>query len=106
VFVGSGGRVLAPLRGTRERRAGEQRPIWRGTDLGQPATVVLDLALSGRMVLAATNSGVFISRDAGETFQPWSEGLPDGPILRVAVAHAERIVFGVGLGGTIWRRRC
>jgi photosystem II stability/assembly factor-like uncharacterized protein len=105
VFVGVGGRVLTPLRSTREVRSGERRPMWTGADLGGAETVVLDLAIGGRRVFAATNRGVFVSRSSGAAFEPWSEGLPEVPMVALAVSPDEGLVFGVGLGGTIWRRQ-
>jgi hypothetical protein len=103
VCVGMGGRVLTPVRHTREVRSGERRPIWRGADL-EAATTVLDLLVQGRTVYAATSAGVFISRDAGATFDAWSEGLGRRPVVAMSSAPKERLLFGVGLGGTIWQR--
>jgi hypothetical protein len=111
--VGLGRRVLKPVRNGRETRAGERRPIWRGTEVGSPASVVLALAVSptyadDRAVFAATNVGVFVSRDAGGTFTPWSDGLTHEPVVALAQSpsnHEDGLVFGIGLGGTIWQRR-
>ncbi len=113
VFVALGGRVLRPLRHAREVRAGERRPIWRSSQL--PASVPLgttDLAVSpafgeDHTVFAATNAGVFVSRDGGETFHPWSKGLAPPRTVAIAVSPAyrdDREVYALGLGGSIWRR--
>jgi hypothetical protein len=113
VFVGLGGRVLKPLPHAREVRSGKRRPVWRSTTLGEGALAVTALAISpvfaeDRTLFAASNAGVFVSRDGGDTYAPWSEGL--NPVRTVALATspsfaADRLVFALGLGGTVWRRR-
>jgi hypothetical protein len=112
-FAGLGPRVLTPLRHAREVRAGRRRPVWRGADLGGGAVAVTAVAASpafndDRTVFVATNAGVFVSRDAGETYQPWSESLVPPAIVALAVSpgyRTDRLVYGLGLGGTIWRRQ-
>ncbi len=114
VFVGLGGRVLKPLPHAREVRAHERRPIWRGADVGDGTAAVTALAVSpgfaaDHTVFAATSAGVFVSRDAGDTFNAWSEGLEHPPrTLALAVSPsyvADGLVYALGLGGTLWRRR-
>ena len=108
VFAGVGGRVLKPLRHTREVRSGERRPLWRGTELGGDAVAVTALAVSPRFggdrtVLAATNAGMYVSNDAGDTFTPWNERLsPRGIVALTMTPH--RVVFALGVDGTLWRR--
>jgi len=46
--------------------------------------------------------------DAGETFEPWSEGLDPLRLVALAVSPAyaqDRLVYALGLGGTVWRRQ-
>jgi hypothetical protein len=113
VFVGLGGRVLKPLPHAHEVQGRERRPIWRGLDLGGDVSAITALAVSpafaaDHTIFAATNAGLFVSRDAGDSFTPWSEGLLPARMVAVAVSPAyaqDRLVYAVGLGGTLWRRR-
>jgi hypothetical protein len=113
IFAGLGARVLTPVRHARQVRTGERRPIWRAADLGAGAVAVTAIAPSpsyaaDRTVFAATNAGVFVSRDGGETYQPWSDGLVPPRMVALAVSPAyydDRLVYGLGLGGIIWRRQ-
>jgi hypothetical protein len=112
VFAGLGPRVLKPLRHAREVRAGQRRPVWRSADLGGGAVAVTAVAPSptyaeDRTIFAATNAGVFVSRDGGDSYQPWSEGLSPPAMVALAISpnyRDDRLVYGLGLGGTIWRR--
>jgi photosystem II stability/assembly factor-like uncharacterized protein len=52
-------------------------------------------------VWAGTISGVFVSRDRGETFTPTS-----GPERAVALAATRGLVYALQLGGRVWRRGC
>src|SRR5207237_371573 len=106
--VGIGSRVLAPVRGAREVRSGESRPLWRATSLDPGVSALTALAASERSVFAATNDGVFVSRDGGEHFAAWSHGLDQGRIIALALSPAyasDRLVFSMSAGGTIWQRR-
>jgi photosystem II stability/assembly factor-like uncharacterized protein len=113
LFVGLGCRVLRPLRDMQEVRSHERRPVWRGSDLGPGALVVTALAASpryreDRTVVAATSAGAFVSRDAGESFQPWSEGLDSPRLVAIGVSPQygeDHLVYALGLGGAIWRRK-
>jgi hypothetical protein len=113
VFVGLGGRALTPLRNAQEVRSGERRPIWRGVDVGKAAVGITALAASpafgeDHTVFAATNAGIFVSRNAGESFEPWNDGLDQPRMVCVAVSPTYRqdgLVYGLGLGGAVWRRR-
>jgi photosystem II stability/assembly factor-like uncharacterized protein len=113
IFAGLGGRVLKPVRHAREVRAGERRPIWRGTELDKATALVTTLAVSptyasDRTVFAATSAGVFVSRDGGDSFGGWSDGLQPRSVVAVAVSPdyaADRLVYAITLGGGIWRRR-
>jgi hypothetical protein len=58
-------------------------------------------------VFAATSAGVFVSRDGGATYLPWSEGLIPPGLVALAISqnyHSDRLIYALGLGGTIWRR--
>jgi hypothetical protein len=112
VFAGLGPRVLKPLRHAREVRAGQRRPVWRSADLGGGTVAVTALAPSPRYaedhtIFAATNAGVFVSRDGGDSYQPWSEGLSPPAMVALAISPSyrdDRLIYALGLGGTIWRR--
>jgi photosystem II stability/assembly factor-like uncharacterized protein len=112
-IVGAGRQVLAPMPGARERRGGAARPLWLSADLGPDVAAVVALATpdgpdAGRVVFAATNAGVYVSRDGGRSFAPWSEGLAPPSVVALAPSPSyaeDRLVYAVGLGGTVWRRR-
>jgi len=112
VFAGLGARVLKPLRHAREVRAGRRRPVWRGADLGDGAVAVTAVAPSPSFaddstLFVATNAGVFVARDGGDTYAPWSEALVPPAVVALAVSPSfrnDRLVFALGLGGSIWRR--
>ncbi|MDQ6674504.1 MAG: hypothetical protein M3069_27860 [Chloroflexota bacterium] len=112
VFAGLGAQVFTPVRHARQVRAGQRRPVWRGANLGEGAVAITAIAPStsfaaDRTVFASSNAGVFVSRDGGETYQPWSEGLTPPGTLSLAISPTSgegRLVYALGLGGTIWRR--
>jgi hypothetical protein len=113
IFVALGQRVWRPVRHAQEVHSGERRPLWQAAEPGSDVTGVTDLAVSpaygasDRTLFAATNAGVFVSRHGGETFEPWGEGLDPVRMVSVAVSPAyaeDRLVYGLGLGGTLWRR--
>jgi hypothetical protein len=101
VYVGVGNQVLHPMRSTRERRGGESRPMWRAAEL-LGAAAVTSLAIAEHTVIAGTNAGVFISRDAGDSFVHWSEGLKPAGVVALTVANDT--VYVLGLGATVWSR--
>jgi photosystem II stability/assembly factor-like uncharacterized protein len=110
VYVGVGSRVLSPMHRTRELRAGERRPLWRGADLGATVTALATATdyQGRRTVVAATSAGVYVSHDAGASFAPWRDG--DGPAATVAIVLSssyanDGMVYALEVGGTIWRRR-
>ena len=109
MFVGLGGSVLRPLRNTEEVRRGERRPMWRAARLGPEALAITSLAISpafaeDHTVFAATNAGVFISRDGGEVFEPWNDGLDKPRVVSLAISRNGELVYALGLGGSVWRR--
>jgi photosystem II stability/assembly factor-like uncharacterized protein len=110
VFVAVGTQVWWPARGGQEVERGERRPAWQRTDL---AARVIALAVAPtyareRIVVAGTSQGVALSRDGGEHFTPWSDGLGGAPMVAVAASPtfaADRLLYAVELGGRLWRRR-
>jgi hypothetical protein len=83
--------VLKPLHHAHEVRTGERRPVWRGPELGGGNIAVTALAASPEFaedgtVFAATNAGVFVSRDRGDIYQSWSEGLTPPRLIGLAIS--------------------
>jgi photosystem II stability/assembly factor-like uncharacterized protein len=113
MFVALGRRVFRPLRHAEEVRSGERRPMWQFAEVGADVSSVTALAVSAaygtdRTVFAATSAGVFVSRDGGERFERWNQGLDSLRMVSVAISPAhpqDRLVYGLGLGGALWRRR-
>ena len=113
MFVGLGRRIFRPVRHAQEVRSGERRPIWQPAEVGTDVSGVTALAVSpaygtDRTVFAATNAGVFVSRNGGERFEAWNKGLDPARMVSIAVSPEypqDRLVYGLGLGGTVWRRR-
>ena len=118
VVVGYGDRVLRPRQNAWENRGGARRPVWDAANLPVEGGATRLPAITGlvaspdypqdRTLFSATSSGVYVSRDGGATFAPWNDGLE--PLATVAVvpspAYArDRLVFALGLGGTLWRRQ-
>jgi photosystem II stability/assembly factor-like uncharacterized protein len=103
VFVGLHGRVWRPSRMAEEVHGTERRPIWHSTVLGDGSLRITALAASGRTVVAGTSGGTFISRDAGEQFAAFSEGLTAPAVVSLAYPDSETL-YALGLGGTVWRR--
>lgn len=112
LLVGHAGRVARPLRNTQEVRRGERRPLWQEAQIGNLGSAITALALSprigrDRVVLAASEGQVYLSRDGGATFGAWGHDL-DVPLV-TALALAETgdgglTAYAIGLGGTLWRR--
>ena len=118
VVLGIGGRVLRPRQSSWEVKGGARRPVWDGVGLvgeeppgRSPAIAGLDASPAyphDRTIFAATSAGVYVSRDGGASFADWSDGLEPTRTVVVAPSPAyasDRLVYAVGLGGTIWRRR-
>ncbi|MGE3273381.1 MAG: hypothetical protein AB7P40_31900, partial [Chloroflexota bacterium] len=60
-----------------------------------------------RTLFAATSAGVYVSRDGGASFSAWDDDQEPGPCVSVAISPAfatDRLVYALGLGGTVWRR--
>jgi hypothetical protein len=101
VFVGRGSRVLKPLRGA-----------WRSVEVGDGAVTVSGLAVSpgfaeDRTVFIATSGGVFVSGDAGDSYHAWNDGLMPPHVVAVTLSpgyRQDRLVYVLGVDGTIWRR--
>jgi hypothetical protein len=118
VVLGIGGRVFRPRQGSWEVKGGARRPVWDGVGLvgdalsgRTPAIAGLDASPAyprDRTIFAATSAGVYVSRDGGASFADWSDGLePKRTVVATPspVYASDRLVYAVGLGGTIWRRR-
>ena len=76
----------------------------RYPDTPQHLLIELTPAGNGYTVLAATNAGVFISRDGGEVFEAWNEGLDNPRVVSLAISPNGELVYALGLGGSVWRR--
>ncbi|MDQ6670860.1 MAG: YCF48-related protein, partial [Chloroflexota bacterium] len=111
--------IAVGLAGPSTLIVGSSLGIWRSADgrTWQPIPAQLPGHVSvlvgsptyrqDRIILAGTSAGVCISRDAGATFQSWSEGMGATPVVALAFSPtyaSEREVYAVELGGRIWRR--
>lgn len=113
VFVGLGNSIMKPVRNVEEIRSGARRPLWQGKELDEAAIAVTSIVVSPNYLndatlFVATSGGVFVSRDGGESFTAWSEQLEPVSVVSLALAPdyaTSGLVFAIGLGGTIWRRR-
>ena len=104
--------MARPLRSAQEVRRGERRPLWQEAQIGNLGSAITAVALSprvgrDRVVLAASEGQVYLSRDGGATFGAWDHDL-DVPLV-TALALAETgdgglTAYALGLGGTLWRR--
>jgi hypothetical protein len=112
LLVATGRSMYMPRTDARERRGGIVRPLWRQIDLPPEVTRIHSLATppgtaAGRLMLAGTNAGVFVSRDGGRSYGPWSEGLESPAVLALAVSPdfmTSGEVLALGPGGALWRR--
>lgn len=65
-----------------------------------------DFSTHDTTLFIATNQGIHVSRDAGTTFERWTN---DGPshVLDIQFSPAfrtDRLVYALELGGSVWRR--
>jgi hypothetical protein len=75
--------------------------------VGQPASGGIPLGVHAletdpddpRLVFAATDAGVFRSVDAGDTWAPFSEGLPNAQVVDLTIQPEERV-----LRAALWTR--
>jgi hypothetical protein len=112
LLVGHAGWVARPLRSAQEVRRGERRPLWQEAQIGNPGAAITAVALSpklgrDRVVLAASEGQVYLSRDGGTTFGAWDHDL-DVPLVTALAVSAgpddALTAYALGLGGTLWRR--
>ena len=84
--------------------APEQMLRARGEDVGGVVTAVVPSPTveADQTVYVGASSGVFVSRDAGATFQSWNDGLTSRSV--VSLTTSSNFVYALALGGTIWRR--
>lgn len=116
IYVGLDHGVAKPIRNTWRRGGGDRIPVWNGVELFDDAdkpVAITALAASphyrqDNTVLAATSGGLFLSRDGGRYFAPWSDGMGESPVVAAAMTPRDedgQWVYALGLGGSIWRRR-
>jgi hypothetical protein len=122
LYVGLDGVIAKPIRNTWRRGStstAARVPVWITVRLADEhgfSPAITGIAVSPQYrsdnaVYVATSAGIFISRDAGRHFAPWSGGMGATPVVALAVtskptsSHGEQWVYALGLGGTIWRRR-
>lgn len=118
VVLAFGGQVMRPRQNAWDIKGGARRPAWDtamlpGQDSAGRLPALTDLAASpdyaqDRTLFAATSAGVYVSRDGGASFLPWNDGLDPTATVAVAPSPAfarDRLVYALGLGGTVWRRR-
>lgn len=58
-----------------------------------------------RIVFAATDGGVFRSRDEGGTWEPFNHGLPNCPVTDLALVEQTRTLRAAAWGRGTWERR-
>ena len=122
LYVGLDGMIAKPIRNT-WRRGGaassvSRLPVWitiRLSDEAGESPAITAIAVSphyrtDNTVFVATSGGLYISRDAGRHFAPWSGGMGATPVVALAITpgsggRGEQWVYALGLSGTIWRRR-
>ena len=111
VFVGLQRAVLTPIPNFHEVRGRVRVPVWRRVELGD-ATVTALVASPAydddRTLFAATSGGVYVSRDSGASFGRWDQNGDPVPMVSLAPTASyatDKLVYAVGLGGSLWRRR-
>jgi hypothetical protein len=118
VVLGVGGQVYRPRQGSWEVSEGRRRPVWDAVPVADTSVTGRLASLTGlavspayasdRTLFVATSDGVFVSRDGGASFTAWNEGLEALATVAVAVSPSsaqDRLVYALGLGGSVWRRR-
>lgn len=69
-----------------------------------PANAVAIDPLDPTRIFVADDVGVFVSRDGGDTFQPWMSGLPLGtPVVDLEVDDAPYVLVAGTYGRGAWR---
>jgi len=77
--------------------------------LANVTAIALSPAFSrDQTVFAAADRSVYVSRDGGASFEAWDHSLDVPIVTGLSVAETAEdglIVYALGLGGTLWRRR-
>lgn len=66
------------------------------------ARFISDLIQVGNIHIVATNDGVFVTEDLGETWQAWNNGLTSLPTDNIV--HHDGFVWAATAGNGVWRR--
>ena len=78
IFVGTASGLYRSTNGGTE---------WIHVGAGQLTTAVRDTAWPGPQFFAATDGGLFVSEDIGESWERLDTGLPTGPLLSIVVSR-------------------
>ena len=78
---------------------------WKAANNGLPITIVRDFAKTGNILFAGTNQGVFMTADTGNSWMPFSDGLPANMIVLSLTISGNWLFAGSGSGSYgLWRR--
>jgi hypothetical protein len=66
-------------------------------------SIVIDPGNPSRL-FCGCDVGVFRTEDAGGTWTPWDEGLPNAPVFDLAIHQARRLLRAATHGRSIWER--
>ncbi len=81
---------------------------WEGRFNGLPNgnpinTIAIDPANNARL-FAGADVGLFRSDDAGANWYAWDQGLPNAPVLHIAMHGPRRLVRAATYGRSVWER--
>jgi hypothetical protein len=116
ILVGLDDYVARAMTNAWKRTSSGRQPAWNGVGLRGPEgriVTITALAVSphyatDNTAFAATNAGIFVSRDGGRSFTSWGTGMDHRPVVALAVTpriDSEQWLYALGLGGSLWRRR-
>ena len=105
-------RLFAVLRSDLDAVGGNKFGIGDPDEAEHPTQIRLQMFAHRRRRAGAIESAARDRHDhplvPGQSFRAWSEGLSPANVLTVVVSPnyaADRLVYALGLGGTVWRRR-